>query len=135
MGRVSEMAVKLELLYGLPVVEIDVVFQGNRLHLKRVLLDTGSAGTILDADAVSEIGVRPEGEDKTGIVHGIGGTEIVFTKWFDSVVLGDWTVDSCKVEIGAMDYGIDVQGILGFDFIRAVKLIIDAEKLLVYAED
>lgn len=63
------MAVKLELLYGLPVVEIDVIFQGRRLLLNRVLLDTGSAGTILDADAVSEIGVRPEGEDKTAIVH------------------------------------------------------------------
>lgn len=135
MGRISEMAVKLELLYGLPVVEIDVIFQGRRLLLNRVLLDTGSAGTILDADAVSEIGVRPEGDDKTAIVHGIGGTEIVFTKWFDSVILGDWSVGSCKVEIGAMDYGIDVQGIVGFDFIQAARLIIDADKLLVYGAD
>lgn len=77
--------------------------------------------------------MRPEGEDKTAIVHGIGGAEIVFTKWFDSVILGDWSVDSCKIEIGAMDYGIDVQGILGFDFMRAAKLIIDADKLLVYS--
>lgn len=44
----------LRLMYGLPIVEIDVVFQGRRLHLNRVLLDTGAAGTILDADVVSE---------------------------------------------------------------------------------
>jgi hypothetical protein len=53
------------------------------------LLDTGSAGTILDADKVAEIGVRPEGTDRTAIIHGVGGAEIVFTKWFDAVVLGD----------------------------------------------
>ncbi|SFM21764.1 Aspartyl protease [Paenibacillus sp. 1_12] len=127
------MAVKLRLLYGLPIVDIDVIFDGRKLHIKNVLLDTGSAGTILDADVVSEIGVKPEGTDKTAIIHGVGGTEIVFTKWFDSVSLGDWFVKSCKIEIGVMDYGIDIQGIIGFDFLRAAKLVIDTDKMLVYS--
>jgi hypothetical protein len=127
------MAVKLRLMHGLPIIDIDVIFAGRRLHLKNILLDTGSAGTILDADLVSEIGVKPEGSDKTAIIHGIGGTEIVFTKWFDSVILGDWSVNTCKIEIGAMDYGLDIQGILGFDFIRTVGLIIDTEKMQIYS--
>jgi hypothetical protein len=83
------MAVKLRLLYGLPIVDIDVIFDGRKLHIKNVLLDTGSAGTIFDADVVSEIGV--------------------------------------------MDYGIDIQGIIGFDFLRAAKLVIDTDKMLVYS--
>lgn len=133
MGRVQKMALDLRLMYGLPIVCIDVVFSGSRLHLENVLLDTGSAGTILDADKVAEIGVRPEGTDRTAIIHGVGGAEIVFTKWFDAVVLGDWAVNECKIEIGAMDYGIEIDGILGFDFIRAAGLIIDANKMQVYS--
>ncbi len=127
------MAIELRLLHELPIVCIDVVFSGRQLRLENVLLDTGSAGTILDADKVAEIGVRPEGTDRTVIIHGVGGTEIVFTKWFDAVVLGDWTVNECKVEIGAMDYGIEIDGILGFDFIRTAGLIIDTNKMRVYA--
>jgi hypothetical protein len=63
------MGVKIRLLNDLPIIEINVVFEGRKLHLDRVLLDTGSAGTILDADVVAEIGVRPEGTDKTAILH------------------------------------------------------------------
>jgi len=127
------MEIDLRLLHGLPIVCIDVLFSGRQLRLENVLLDTGSAGTILDADKVAEIGVRPEGMDRTAIIHGVGGTEIVFTKWFDAVVLGDFTVNECKVEIGAMDYGIEIDGILGFDFMRTARLIIDTNKMRVYA--
>jgi hypothetical protein len=126
------MAVELRLMYGLPIVDIDVTFAGRILHLNNILLDTGSAGTILDADVVTEIGVKPEGTDQTAVIHGIGGSEIVFTKWFDSVTLGNISINHCKVEIGVMDYGIDIKGILGFDFIREAKLIIDTIRMEVY---
>ncbi|MEX2104943.1 MAG: retropepsin-like aspartic protease [Bacilli bacterium] len=106
------MGVGPRLLHDLPIVSVDIVYKGQVLHLDRVLVDTGSAGTIIDADIVSEIGVRPEGTDQTAILHGIGGTEIVFTKWFDSVSLGDSTVRPCKIQIGVMDYGIEIHGIL-----------------------
>ncbi|MCD1260784.1 hypothetical protein B5M42_018445 [Paenibacillus athensensis] len=68
---------------------------------------------------------------KNGSVSKDGG---VFTKWFDSVILGDWSVNECKVEIGALDYGIDIDGILGFDFIQSAKLIINTNKMQVYAD-
>ncbi|UOF91218.1 retropepsin-like domain-containing protein [Fodinisporobacter ferrooxydans] len=127
------MAIEIRLMHGLPIIDIDVVFSGRRLCVKNVLLDTGSAGTILNADIVSEIGVKPEETDKTAVIHGVGGTEIVFTKWFDSVTLGDSFVSPCKIEIGAMDYGIDIQGILGFDFIRLAKLVIDTVNMKIYS--
>jgi len=129
------MAVELRLIYGLPIVEIDIIFAGRMMHLNNILLDTGSAGTIFDADVVTAIGVRPEGSDQTAVIHGIGGSEIVFTKWFDLVSIGDISVNHCKVEIGVMDYGIDIQGILGFDFIREAKLIIDTIRMEVYTSN
>jgi len=129
------MGIKLRLLHELPIVGIDVVFKGKKLYLENVLLDTGSAGTIFDADVVADIGVRPEDTDQTAILHGIGGTEIVFTKWFDSVTLGDSSVSPCKIQIGAMDYGIEIQGIVGFDFIRAANLVIETVEMRVYSNE
>ena len=68
-------------------------------------------------------------------LHGIGGTEIVFTKWFDSVSLGDSSVSPCRIQIGVMDYGIEIQGILGFDFIRAAHLVIDSVEMEIYSKE
>jgi len=59
----------------------------------------------------------------------------VFTKWFDSVTLGDSSVSPCKIQIGAMDYGIEIQGIVGFDFIRAANLVIDTVEMRVYSHE
>jgi hypothetical protein len=129
------MGIELRLLHDLPIVSVDIIYKGQALHLERVLLDTGSAGTIFDADIVSKIGVRPEGSDQTAILHGVGGTEIVFTKWFDSISLGSSSVVPCKIQIGAMDYGIEIQGIIGFDFIRAANLVIDTVDMQIYSKE
>lgn len=48
----------IEVKYGLPFVEVTICYRGEELHLKRVLLDTGSAGTIFSADVVDAIGVK-----------------------------------------------------------------------------
>jgi len=60
------MGIKLRLLHELPSVEMDIVFKGKKLYLENVLLDTGSAGTIFDADVVADIGVRPEDTGSNG---------------------------------------------------------------------
>lgn len=49
--------------YGLPFVTVIIQFRGQRLILEKVLLDTGSAGTIFNTDVVGAIGVIPESED------------------------------------------------------------------------
>jgi len=46
---------KLKLIDGLPFVGVSILFQGRRTWLDAVLLDTGSAGTILAADRLAEI--------------------------------------------------------------------------------
>jgi len=34
-----------------------------------------------------------------------------------------------------MDYGIEIQGIVGFDFIRAANLVIDTVEMRVYSHE
>ncbi len=50
---------RLNVNLGLPFVSVVIEFRGQKLMLKKVLLDTGSAGTIFSADAVGVIGVVP----------------------------------------------------------------------------
>lgn len=122
----------LNVNFGLPFVSVVIEFRGQKLMLEKVLLDTGSAGTIFNADAVGVVGVVPESDDVVDSIRGVGGIEYVYTKqldavYFDSVCLADF-----RVEVGSMDYGMEIDGIIGFDFIQMAGLIIDAVQLKVY---
>ena len=123
---------KIDIQYGLPFVRLEVKFRGNKVILDKVLLDTGSAGTIFNANVVDEIGVAPEENDIVDTIRGVGGVEYVYVKNFDAILCGDICQEDFQVEIGNMDYGMDIDGILGFDFISASKLVIDSKELLVY---
>ena len=45
--------------------------------------------------------------------------------------LGDRGVDQFEVEIGEMDYGFEMGGILGMDFLRAAGAVIDLGRLTI----
>lgn len=58
--------------------------------------------------------------------------EFVFTKRVDSLAVGQLQVNDFQVEVGAMDYGFDIDGIIGMDFLIQVGAIIDLAKLEMY---
>ncbi|OKP87047.1 hypothetical protein A3844_11155 [Paenibacillus helianthi] len=111
--------------YGLPFVSMIVVYRGKEIKLEKVLLDTGSASTLLNADVVQEIGMIPEGNDEVDIIRGVGGVEYVYTKYLDSITVGESTHKDFQVEIGNMDYGMEIDGILGFNFLKLAGAVID----------
>lgn len=123
---------KLNVRYSLPFISLEVIFRGKKLELKNVLLDTGSAGTIFNANVVEAIGVVPEKYDTVDTIRGIGGIEYVYVKIFDLVQFEEISLKDFEVEIGNMDYGMNIDGILEFDFICSAKLIIDTNKMSVY---
>jgi septum formation inhibitor-activating ATPase MinD len=123
---------KLDIQKGLPFVSVDICFRGTILYLEKVLIDTGSATTILNANRVEVIGVIPEMNDIVDAIRGVGGVEYVYTKDFDFIQLENALINHFQVEIGNMDYGLDIDGILGFDFISAAGLIIDTKQMIVY---
>lgn len=120
---------KLRLAQGLVYVETEVTFRGRILQLFDVILDTGSAGTIFAADRLLEIGVAPEPADAIRRIRGVGGTEYVFTKSLDRLVVGEMEIDRFEIEIGAMDYGFPADGILGLDYLLKVGALIDLRRL------
>lgn len=116
-------------IYGLPFVSMTVVFRGRELRLEKVLLDTGSASTLLNADIVQEIGMVPEGNDIVDLIRGVGGVEYVYTKYLDSIIVDKAILNDFQVEIGSMDYGMEIDGILGFNFLKQSGAVIDTEEM------
>ena len=55
----------------------------------------------------------------------MGGSELVFQKRIDLVTCGDLIVRDFSVEAGWLDYGIQLNGILGLDFLLATRAVID----------
>lgn len=115
--------------HDLPFVEATITFRGQTIKCENVLLDTGSAGTLFNVDKLIEIGVKPEPNDITHTIYGIGGTEFVYSKMMDIIQVGDAKLQNFQIEIGAMDYGLELDGIIGFDFMRELGLIIDTKNM------
>ncbi|WP_163852517.1 retropepsin-like aspartic protease [Paenibacillus elgii] len=117
--------------YGLPFISLTIIYKGKQLELQKVLLDTGSASTLFNADLVRDIGVVPEENDVVDTIRGVVGVEYVYTKYMDAIKFDGISVEQFQVEIGSMDYGIEIEGIIGFDFMRAAGLIIDTKSMIV----
>ncbi|MDQ0659559.1 retropepsin-like aspartic protease [Paenibacillus sp. W2I17] len=116
---------KISEIYGLPFISIKLEFRGKVLLLEKVLLDTGSASTLLNADVVREVGMVPEENDLVEIIRGVGGIEYVYTKSLDSITVEGTTINNFQIEIGNMDYGLEIDGILGFNFMRQTGVVIN----------
>ena len=114
---------------GLPYDTVTLLYSGQQLDLANVLLDTGSAGTLFAADQVLAVGLQYEADDTVQRIRGIGGAEFVFVKCVDRLSVGELQVSDFAIEVGAMDYGFAIDGIIGTDFLLQVGAVIDLSRL------
>ncbi len=120
---------KLTLREGLLFVPLTVAYQGHSLCISDIVVDTGSASTLLSADYLASIGVVPEPYDVLYTVRGVGGTEVVFSRSLDQVQVGRCTLRDFAVEVGSVEYGFNINGILGTDFLLQAQAVIDLQTL------
>jgi predicted aspartyl protease len=127
--------VQLALRDNLPFTTVAVAYNGLKIEVTDVLVDTGSATTVLAAEIVASIGIVPEPADILFTIRGVGGTEVVFVRRVESLAVGDKLVYGLEIEIGGMDYGFPINGILGMDFLVQAGTIIDLRSMqLIFAE-
>lgn len=131
MGWCQGIVNKLMIDHGLLLTEMELTFNGRMLHLQRVLVDTGSGGTIVSTDLAETIGLVAEENDMIYRISGVGGSEFVYSKATDSVRIGAIQTKDVAIEIGAMDYGFDLEGIIGLDLLQQLKAVININKLTI----
>ena len=120
---------KLTLRDNLPFVAVQVAFGGKTVEIAQVLVDTGSATTIFAVDALAHIGVVPLPDDDIHVIQGVGGSEVVFGRRLDFVQVDTHKAINFTVEVGGMDYGFDINGILGMDFLLQTEALLDMKQL------
>lgn len=120
---------RLILKDDLPFTQVQLNYHGTKIEIPDVLIDTGSASTILAAHLVAAAGIQPEMSDTLYTIRGVGGTEAVFSRRVDYLQIGPSKVADFEVEVGGMDYGFDINGILGMDYMLQTGMIINLDDL------
>jgi len=120
---------RLTLRDDLPFVSIAVTHRGVTVEVADVLVDTGSASTVLSADVAATLGIRPEPTDRLRSVRGVGGSEVVFARRVDRLQLGSRCVDDFEIHVAGMDYGFAIQGILGMSFLIKTGAVLNLRDL------
>lgn len=129
------MMINLTLKDGIPFVKAEFINDGKKISSKNILIDTGAGSSIISSDLAIEIGLTPGPNDVINRVRGVGGYEFVYQKSVDKVRIGQREICNFTIEVGDMDYGFDIDGILGTDFLIASKAVIDMEKLMIRFND
>jgi predicted aspartyl protease len=106
----------------------------NTITIDRILVDTGSAATIFQTELLASIGIVYAPDDQIHEVFGVGGSELVFQKTVPKIVCGNLQAKDFEVEVGWLDYGIAINGILGLDFLMQTGAILNLRLLEVNDE-
>lgn len=120
---------QLTFRHDLAFVTATLTYSGTSIEIPDVLVDTGAASTVINADHAAEAGIHVRPTDRLRRLRGVGGHEHVFVRRIDRLAIGEQGADDFEIEIGEMDYGFEIGGILGMDFLRAAKAVIDLGKL------
>jgi len=120
---------KLLSAHGLLFTEVRIHHDGSTLVVKNVLIDTGSSAILFRTDDLAKIGVKLENTDRIVSMMGIGGIEVVIQKQVDSLEVGELSLSPFRIQLGTVDYGFGINGILGVDFLLKVGAVLDLKTL------
>jgi predicted aspartyl protease len=123
--------VQLTFRHELAFVTATLTYSGVSIEIANVLVDTGAASTIINADLAADAGVFVSPTDTLRRLRGVGGHEHVFSRRVDRLAIGSHGLDNFELEIGEMDYGFQLGGILGMDFLLAARAVIDLDRLTI----
>lgn len=117
--------------YGLPFIDVVLSHKGKSLYFENFLIDTGSASTLISAEIAVQLDLGPEPNDIIREIRGVGGSEYVYEKCIEEIQCGSKCMENFKIQVGDMDYGFEMNGIIGYNFLKASKIQIDLDNMVI----
>lgn len=118
----------------LPLVRCYVEHEGQSIELD-ALVDTGSAGTMLKTEIAESLGMHYMQAERVIAVYGIGGRETVYTHDLNRLIIGNHAAIDFYVEVGEMNYGLQIDAIVGVDVLSSIGAIIRMRPLVIEFEE
>ena len=109
----------------LPFISIELVVAGSTIELGHALIDTGAASLLFNIDKIFENGITIEDTDTICKMVGIGGIEHVIQRKINCIFIANTNILNPTVQFGDMDYGFEIDGIIGSDILREMPAVID----------
>lgn len=116
--------IKLKLKHSLLFCELEITINNQILHLNNVLIDTGSATTLINSDYI-----LLDGSEKFINVYGVGGYEAVLNKYFDCISINNNSIHNIVLSVGELDYGMDIDMLVGLDLLKKLNANINIKDM------
>ena len=116
--------IDLKLKHSLLFCNLDIDIDDNTLHFDNVLIDTGSATTLINSDYI-----LLDGSEKFINVYGVGGYEAVLNKYFDCISINNNSIHNIVLSVGELDYGIDIDMLVGLDLLKKLNANINIKDM------
>ncbi len=118
---------------GLLYVSIRLMHGDKEIAIDNVIVDTGAAHTIMLSDYLEELDVELSDTDELVKASGYGGMVYgAVRKKMDRIKLGGITIDNMKVDFGVIDPHDRINGLLGLDFLKSTKAVIDLDSMVIF---
>lgn len=112
----------------LPLIVVEAYIEAKSIRSMVMALDTGSSRTIIPYEAALAIGCDPTGSrQRTRIITG-SGIEIAPVVSLKSIQVLGRTVRNLKVVCHNLPEEGYVDGLLGLDFLKKFRLVLDFKK-------
>ncbi|MDQ0191452.1 retropepsin-like domain-containing protein [Alicyclobacillus cycloheptanicus] len=119
---------KMKIVNGILIASLTITHKENTKVLHDMIVDTGSAHTWVNLDAVeNNLDVAPEDGDQIVTAFGIGGRDIANRKRIDRLEFGTFSVTDFQVDFGRLDD--DISGLIGLDLLMAGNFVLDLSRL------
>ena len=123
---------KLEYKEGLLFTSIGISYKGRSKIINNVVVDTGASGSIISPDAVDDIGIYAELNDKIMEYYGVGGsTHNAFVKNIEEIKIGNESINGIQIDFGLIDQSGKINGLIGLDVLIEIGAVIDLGNLTI----
>ena len=122
--------VKLTFKHGLLYAEVELENKGKKVLISDVIVDTGAAHSIFLADYLNDLEIDIEENEELVVTYGYGGyANSSLRKRIEKISIGNIQLRDFKIDFGEIDPDERINGLLGLDFLKGAKVLIDLDEL------